>query len=376
MSETAEPADEVLQAVSAAVLAVTRHLSVAEVFQVIVRSARRLLGARYAALGIPDGSEGFAEFVADGVSDKQREAIGPLPRQHGMLAALLLEGEPIRVGDIQSDPRFGWWPQAHPMMADFLGVPIRDGEEVVGIIFLANKADKAGFTARDEQLLTLFASHAAIAMANARLYERSRELTVAEERTRLARELHDSVAQKLFSLRLTARTAATLLDRDLERARTELGKVESLAAEAATELRSVIVELRPAELDTSGLAETIRKHLVVVGRLHKVRTGFETVGEVKLEGAAEVEVLRMIQEAVYNALRHARADLIEVSLRAGDEVVAEVCDDGVGFDSKAAATRGMGLASMRERAMALGGGIDVVTGPGRGTTVRIAVPHE
>lgn len=360
---------------SAAALAVTRHLSVAEVFQVIVRSARRLLGARYAALGIPDGIDGFAEFVSDGVSDKQREAIGPLPRQHGMLAALLREGEPIRVGDIQSDPRFGWWPQAHPVMADFLGVPIRDGEEIVGIIFLANKADRAGFTARDEQLLTLFASHAAIAMSNARLYERSRELSVVEERTRLARELHDAVAQKLFSLRLTARTAATLLDRDLERARTELAKVESLAAEATTELRSVIVELRPADLDTSGLAETIRKHLVVVGRLHHVRTSFETGGEVKLEGAAEVEVLRMIQEGIHNALRHARADLIKVSLRAGDGVVAEVSDDGVGFDPETAATGGMGLVSMRERAAALGGGVDVISGPGRGTTVRIAVPH-
>src|SRR5690606_4762268 len=117
-----------------------------------------------------------------------------------------------------------------PVMTDFLGVPIRDGDEVVGIIFLADKA--GGFTERDERLLTLFASHAAIAMANARLYERSRELTVLHERTRLARELHDAVTQKLFSLRLAVETALTLADDDVDGARGQLERVDGLAAEA------------------------------------------------------------------------------------------------------------------------------------------------
>src|SRR5580692_4976928 len=123
--------DQVLYQVSRAVLAVTRQLSVRDVLQVIVRSARSLSAARYAALGVPDTQGSFAEFVVDGISARQQKAIGPLPRQHGMLAVLLSEGKPERLADIRADPRFGgWWPSAHPELADFLGVPIKDGTDV------------------------------------------------------------------------------------------------------------------------------------------------------------------------------------------------------------------------------------------------------
>jgi signal transduction histidine kinase len=367
--------DEVLSAVSAAVLAVTRHLSAAEVLEVIVRSSRKLLDARYAALGIPDSQGGFAEFIADGISDKQRDAIGPLPRQHGMLAALLHDGETIRSTDIRTDDRFGYFPSAHPVMSDFLGVPIRDGDEVTGIIFLAGKQSSEGFTDRDERLLTLFASHAAIAMANARLYERARELSVVHERTRLARDLHDAVTQKLFSLRLAARTAATLIDQDTDRTRQQLDRIEYLASEATAELRSIIVELRPAELDTHGLAGTVRKHLELIERLHAVHTDFEISGRLDLDKAAEVELLRMIQEAVHNAVRHARASVVTVRLDGNTAVTAQISDDGVGFDPDAATQRGLGLESMRERAAALGGRLELDTAPGRGTTIRLVVPR-
>ncbi|MGH8791428.1 MAG: GAF domain-containing protein [Stackebrandtia sp.] len=367
-------ADEVLRAVSAAVLAVTRHLSVAEVLTVIVGSARQLLGAEYAALGIPDEAGGFAEFITDGISERQREVIGPLPRQHGMLAALLHDGETIRVRDIRADARFGYFPSGHPAMTDFLGMPIRDGDEIIGILFLADKA--GGFAERDEQLLDLFASHAAIAIANARLHERGRELTLIEERNRLARELHDAVSQKLFSLRLSARTATRLMDADAQAARAELTRVETLAAEAVAELRAVIVELRPADLSAHGLVETVRKHLDLVRRAYAIDASLDADadGEFDLDDDAEVDVLRMIQEAVHNAVRHSEADRIDVRLRAGARVVAEVSDDGIGFDPDHAALHGLGLASMRERAETLGGCLEVLTRPGRGTTVRLEMP--
>ncbi|MFD0559336.1 histidine kinase/DNA gyrase B/HSP90-like ATPase [Stackebrandtia endophytica] len=368
--------DEVLGAVSTAVLAVTRHLSVAEVLEVIVRSARRLLGARYAALGIPDDEGGFAEFIADGVSDRQRERIGPLPRQHGMLAALLRGGETIRVPDIQADPRFGWWPKAHPVMSGFLGVPIVDGDDVVGIVFLANKISGSEFDERDERILTLFAAHAAIALANARLYERSLELSVVEERNRLARELHDVVAQQLFSLRLTARSAAALLETRPAEAARLLERVEELSGTAIDELRSVIVELRPAELDSSGLVDTVRKFVELAGRTHGVTTEFSAEGELLLSRAGEVEVLRMVQEAVHNALRHARADLVTVALRGGESIVMTVGDNGEGFDPQSGTPRGLGLLSMTERTERLGGRIDIDARPGEGTTVTVTIPCE
>ncbi|RCG30420.1 GAF domain-containing protein [Sphaerisporangium album] len=367
-----------LHAVSSAVLAVTRHLSVREVLQVIVRSARTLLDARYAALGVPDDDGSFAEFVAEGVSDKQWDAIGPLPRQHGMLAAMLRDAAPVRLPDIREDPRFEWWPSAHPVLKDFIGVPIRDADQVLGIIFLSNKRTPGGFTLADQDLLTLFAAHAAIALTNARLYERGRELTVVEERTRMARELHDAVTQKLFSLRLTAQAAASLVRADPERALTEIDRVQRLAGEALAELRAVIVELRPAELDRHGLVETLRKHVSLLDRLYSERITFDSPEDgdaCDLTPATEVTVLRVAQEAVHNALRHARASSIAVRLSVpGSRLTLEISDDGDGFEVDGPTSRGLGLVSMRDRAEGAGGSLRVASEPGAGTTVFLEVP--
>ncbi|MFG1697052.1 GAF domain-containing sensor histidine kinase [Nonomuraea sp. NPDC049309] len=365
--------DEILQAVSSAVLAVTRHLSVREVLQVIVRSAQRLLDARYAALGVPDDDGSFAEFVAEGLTDKQWEAIGPLPRQHGMLGAMLRDGSPVRLPDLRKDERFEWWPKAHPVIKDFLGVPIRDGDEVLGIIFLANKRSGGGFTEADQELLTLFAAHAAIALTNARLYEHSRELAMLEERNRMARELHDAVSQKLFSLRLSAQAAGALLDKDPGKAAAELDRVQRLAGEAISELRAVIVELRPAELDRHGLSETLRKHVRLLDRLHPPLVSFECCELPPLAAEVEVAVLRVAQEALHNALRHSGAGTVRVRLaREGGKLALTVRDDGCGFDPSQP-QRGLGLVSMRDRAESVGGVLAVESAPGQGTVVRMEV---
>jgi signal transduction histidine kinase len=362
--------------VSAAVLAVTRHLSVHEVFQVIVRAAAQLLDARYAALGVPDDEGSFAEFVVEGVSDEDWEAIGPLPRQHGMLAVMLREPRAHRLTDIRREPAFDGWPTAHPILKDFLGVPIRDGENTLGIIFLANKRTAGGFTESDEELLTLFAAHAAMALTNARLHERGRELTVVEERNRLARELHDAVAQKLFSLRLTARAAAELATRDPVRTVAELEQVERLAGEALAELRAVIFELRPADLTGDGLLASLRKHVEVLDRAYDAELTFSAESSIALTDEAEAVVFRVAQEALYNALRHAHAARIAVRLStSGRHVILEVYDDGGGFDVAAESGRdGLGLTSMRDRAMSVGGSLTIGSGPGGGTLVRLEVP--
>ena len=141
-----EPDRDELRDLSAAVLSVATHRSTREVLATIVASARRLLDARYAALGVPDDSGGFAEFVAEGMSDEQWAAIGPLPRQHGLLGMMLRDPRPVRLADIRSHPEFGWWPAAHPVMTDFIGMPIMEGEAILGELFLANKNTPGGFT--------------------------------------------------------------------------------------------------------------------------------------------------------------------------------------------------------------------------------------
>ncbi|MEF9902925.1 GAF domain-containing sensor histidine kinase [Streptomyces sp. P9-A2] len=383
-----------LAAVSTALLAMSRHLEVRDVLKTIVASARELLDAQYAALGVPDDHGGFAQFVVDGVSEGQWKAIGPLPRQHGVLAAMLREDGPQRLADVRKDPRFGGWPSAHPDLVDFLGLPIRDGDEVIGALFLANKLRPAGghppqtpggpepdgicgFTQDDEDVLGILAQHAAIALTNARLYERSRELTIAEERSRLAHELHDAVSQKLFSLRLTAQAAARLVDRDPSRAKGELQQVAALAAEAAEELRAAVVELRPAALDEDGLVATLRTQVQVLDRAHSARVTFAARGVRALPATQEEAVLRVAQEALHNALRHAEAGQVDVTLeRRGNGAVLRVADDGKGFDPGIIrrAGRHLGLVSMRDRASGAGGSLTVESAPGKGATIEMEVP--
>ncbi|MFS8204612.1 GAF domain-containing sensor histidine kinase [Streptomyces sp. CWNU-52B] len=371
-----------LLAVSTALLAMSRHLEVRDVLKTIVASARELLDAQYAALGVPDDHGGFAQFVVDGVSDDQWKAIGPLPRQHGILAAMLHEARPQRLADVRKDPRFEGWPAAHPDMSDFLGLPVRDGDEVLGALFLANKncakpEGTCGFTEEDEDLLGILAQHAAIALTNARLYERSRELTIAEERSRLAHELHDAVSQKLFSLRLTAQAAAALVDRDPGRAKGELQQVAALAAEAAEELRAAVVELRPAALDEDGLVATLRTQIQVLDRAHSARVTFDSHGVRALPAAQEEAMLRVAQEALHNALRHSGAARVDVTLaRRGPGAVLRVGDDGGGFEPGMTrrAGRHLGLVSMRDRTNGVGGTLTVQSAPGKGTMIEMEVP--
>ncbi|MBO3682618.1 GAF domain-containing sensor histidine kinase [Streptomyces sp. NEAU-YJ-81] len=371
-----------LSRVSGALLAMSRHLEVRDVLKTIVVSARELLDAEYAALGVSDDHGGFAQFVVDGVSDEQWKAIGPLPRQHGILAAMLKDATPQRLADVRRDVRFEGWPSAHPEMSDFLGLPIADGDEVLGAVFLANKRcpkpeGGCGFTAEDEELLSILAQHAAIALTNARLYERSRELTIAGERARLAHELHDAVSQKLFSLRLTAQAATALVDRDPARAKDELQQIALLAAEATDELRSAVVELRPAALDEDGLVATLRTQVQVLDRAHSAQVTFACHGVRALPAAQEGAVLRVAQEALHNALRHADARQVDVTLtRHGQGARLRVADDGRGFDPSAVrrAGRHLGLVSMRDRAGGVGGALTVESAPGKGTVIEMEVP--
>ena len=259
-------------------------------------------------------------------------------------------------------------------MRSFLGVPIVARDGVVGAFYLTQKIDAADFTGEDEELITLLAAHAAIAIANARLHEETRELSIVAERNRLALDLHDAVSQKLFGLVLEAEAAATLLERDPAAARERVGRLQELARDALDELGSLVFELRPPDLERDGLAGALRKHVEVLHRLGHGQVELAVSEAPPPDGARDAEVLRIAQEAIQNALRHANAGRVAVSL-AGDDgrLVLQVEDDGVGFDPGApeARSRRLGLTSMEERARRIGAKLEIASSPGAGTTVRL-----
>jgi signal transduction histidine kinase len=377
-----------LRAVSDAVLSVAAQRSVDEVLQRLVDGARELAGARYAALGIPDGEGGFRRFLVAGMADELVAAMGPLPRTHGMLGAMLEGPEPFLTDDIHQHPRFrGWWPSRHPDMRSFLGVPIVAPEGVIGAFYLTQKQGAPAFGADDQEVIELLAAHAAIAITNARLYERSRELSILSERNRLALELHDVVSQKLFSLMLSAEAVGTLVERDPAAARAQVQRLQQLAREALDELRSLILELRPAELERDGLDGALRKEIAMLERLHGVEIALEVEqgalagsdGPARPSPRGDAEILRIAQEALHNALRHAGAERVVVRVDGGEgRLTLEVTDNGVGFrpEDPELRSRHLGLTSMEERARELGGRLEIRSAPSAGTTVRLDVPRD
>ena len=368
----------VLRAVSDAVLAVASQRSVDEVLQRLVESARELAGAEYAALGVPDGAGGFRRFLVAGMSDDLIESMGPLPRTHGMLGAMLEPpAAPYRSDDIHTHPRFrGWWPRGHPDMRSFLGVPIVVAGEVIGAFYLTEKHGAETFGGEDQALIELLASHAAIAITNARLYERSRELSILSERNRLALELHDAVSQKLFGVVLSAEAAATMIEQDRDAAREQVQRVRRIAQEALEELRTLILGLRPAEIERDGLAGALQQEVAMLAGLHQAELQLTVAGEPKPDPERDTAVLRIAQEAIHNALRHAAADRVRVTLSAGAPVLT-VTDDGHGFTpaDPELRSRHLGLTSMEQRARELGGRLEIHSAPGKGTSVNLYLEH-
>ncbi len=341
------------------------------------------MSARYAAVGVPDeDGTGFAKFIHAGMSNELVDRIGPLPRTHGLLGSLLSDPKPLRTHDVGADPRFSWWPAAHPRMRSFLGVPIVFKGDVVGAFYLADKEGAATFTDDDEALIGVLAAHAAVAIENARLYENSRELSIVEERTRVARELHDALAQTLFSLGLTAGAAATLVRTDPDRAESELATVQDLARAAASEVRSLVFELRPTALDEDGLASALAKHLELVGRAHGLEGSDVGLGRGpgrrrarrpgdrgaavphRPGGAHQRRAPRLRPVGVGGARRRRRLGEPHRHRRRRR----------LRPRARAIRARRLGLTSMRERAASLGGSLRIDSVPGEGTTVSVVVP--
>ena len=266
--------------------------------------------------------------------------------------------------------RFGY-------VRSWLGVPLMVKDRLIGVLRIDHDQPNR-FDQGDAQLVLAFANQAAVAIENARLYQRAQTLAVLEERQRLARELHDSVSQALYGIALGARTARTLLEREKidDKGITEsLDYVMSLAQAGLAEMRALIFELRPESLETEGLVAALVKQAEALKARHQIDVSLDLCDEPPVAMEVKEILYRVAQEALHNTIKHAQATQIMVRLACENlELLLEVEDNGIGFDPAQEFPGHLGLLSMRERVEGTGGSFKIESAFRQGTKIRAQIP--
>ncbi len=270
--------------------------------------------------------------------------------------------------------------EVFPEARSVLGLPMRDDEGLVGVLMLGDPREDAFGDAR-VSLLALMAGQATLAVRNARAYLYSEELAISDERARIAREIHDGVAQSLAFAALKLDVVARKLRSDPAQAETDVRAATTLLREQIREVRRSIFALRPIDLERYGLLETVRRYVLDFAEQNGLRSSLDVTGEVHLSPGDEAVVFRILQESLNNVAKHARAGEVGVTLHGGaSQVTLRVRDDGAGFDLEAVTGRvssagGLGLAQMRERLQARGGQYRILSSPGHGTVIEAELPQ-
>jgi signal transduction histidine kinase len=358
-----------------AVLAIGADLSLPDVLRRIVAGAVEVVGARYGALGVLDESgQGLAEFIHVGMDAATVAEIGHLPEGRGILGLLILNPKPIRLEDLATHRDSAGFPPGHPAMRSFLGVPIEVRGQVFGNLYLTEKHGAGGFSPDDEALAVVLARAAAVAIENARLHARTRDLTMLADRERIAADLHDRVIQRLFATGLGLESLIRPAPAEIgERIQTAVDDLDA----TIREIRSTIFALQARKAPGRGL----RAGLLGLATEASGALGFEPT--LRLEGPVDTAVgeglaedlLATAREAMANVVRHAKATRCELELRVAAGVVElTVTDDGVG-PGEGRRPGGRGVGNLTRRAEAHGGGFELSPGPtGRGSRARWWVP--
>ena len=348
----------------------SRRLELPVLLRRVVEVAVDLLGARYGALGVIGPDHHLEQFIHVGIDEKQARDIGHLPQGKGLLGALIDDATPVRLDRLADDARSSGFPEHHPDMNSFLGVPIRVGDEVFGNLYLT-ESRHGTFTAEDEELAMALAGTAGVVIENARLFEHRRNLEVLGERTRIARDLHDHVIQRLFAVGLNLQATAGRLPEDLA----------SSVSLQVTEIDRAIAQIRQSifSLSVTGPArERVRARVLDVidrfqGRIQQP-IAVQFTGPVDLLADPDLtdDLVAVATEGVANAVRHAAATKVSITIAAADgEVRIEVVDNGRGLPEGADFS---GLANLRERARARSGKFDIVSSSHDGTRISWQAP--
>jgi signal transduction histidine kinase len=264
--------------------------------------------------------------------------------------------------------------RANTHIVSWIGVPIVSKDAVIGLLALDSSQPHA-FTEQHAILAWGVAQQAGMAFENARLHTHSVQAAASAERSRLARDLHDSVSQAVFSMALGARTMQELAVIAPERVLEPLPHVISMAEAALTEMRALIFELRPESLQEEGLLAALRKHMASLRARHGLQV-IERFCEIEpsIDIALKEALYRISLEAMHNTVKHARAKSMTVRLHDDDVLLLAIEDDGIGFDPSVVPPGHYGLKTMRERVAPYGGSVQIQSQPGAGTRVIASVP--
>lgn len=372
--------DELL-ALHSAGLDVAAELSLEVVLRKVVDQAKSLVGAQYGALAVVDPQGQILSFITSGITREQSEKIGPPPVGHGLLGVVLREGQTLRLREIAAHPLSVGFPPDHPPMRTLLAVPVPCKGPFLGNLYLTEKLGKTQFSIDDEETLARFAVQAAIAIDNAHLHEQVADLAVAQERLRISHEMHDGLAQLLGYVNTKVQAAEAYLKRGNEDdAGQQLRELATAARQAYADVRESIVGLRTLPEAQRPMADVLAEYVSRWQEMSGIPATLTLDPEIRLRATIELQLVRIVQEALTNVRKHSKATRVKVDVvKSGTTVCATIADDGVGFDladPPAADFPQYGLATMRERAEGAGGTLDIESVPGVGTTVRCEMPVE
>lgn len=338
-----------------------------DVLPLVCREAQQLTGADGARLLLLENDAWLRVFHQTGtvMPNLERVPLGSALAELGLREKkAVLTNEPATFS-----PFF----QAYPALKSLVAIPLLLKDEVIGALHVVNKP--GGFTEEDTRLLSLFAEQATMAIANTRLHEQAKQLAVAKEQQRLARELHDSVTQVLYSVILYADATRLALAADKKVEATEnLHELRTLARQAMADMRLLLFRLHPPVLEEEGLVAALQARLEAIEARAGLQIDLRVEGENRLPIAIESELYKIAQEALNNVVKHAKAEQVTVHLHFTDQVCwMTIQDDGIGFEPATAQGGGLGLRSIAERIQQLDGTLLVENLPSGGTTLQVMV---
>jgi signal transduction histidine kinase len=357
--------------IAEAVMAAAASGNIETMLEQIAHVVRKLVNAKYAAIGIPDGRSHLRAFKYSGIALEDARSIVHPPIGRGLLGAVLNERTAIRLDNIQADKRSIGFPEHHPDMTSFLGAPIQIGNYLFGTLYLCDKLDGSDFDDFDQWLVETMASYAALAISGIHLSEQQSKLSIMEDRQRIAMELHDGVIQSLYAIGMQLqifRMSPQIPDKDVAKIIHDLDIVIG-------EIRRYILNLKSTDHPRKSFPSQLSEIIERLHPPHEMTIHTHVEGDTsKLDSGITEAISQIVFEAASNAIRHGHPKQILITVKVvHGNLSISVEDDGIGFDPETT-QMGLGLENIQRRTKLLGGSVEIVSADRVGTTIYVGIP--